>query len=96
NLFDSLKPYAGAAKLSDDDFDNFLKSWTELPGFPVVNVTRNYDSKTKRFLFKGEGSQLYYVPITWTMEGRSFEIWRPNHYLTPQNPVMDLDGVVWP
>ncbi|GLG93883.1 Aminopeptidase N [Gryllus bimaculatus] len=84
NLFDSLKPYAGAAKLSDDDFDNFLKSWTELPGFP------------KRFLFKGEGSQLYYVPITWTMEGRSFEIWRPNHYLTPQNPAMDLDGVVWP
>ncbi|GLG93871.1 Aminopeptidase N [Gryllus bimaculatus] len=98
DLFNALKPYAPDAQLSETDFESFLRSWTEQPGFPVLNVIRNYESNSaivlqKRFLFEGEQPEKYYVPLTWVSQGSAFDIPKPGAYHTPDTDILTLSSM---
>lgn len=89
---DDLWTFLTAEARNQDVFDDsmsvkeIMDTWTLLTGFPVVSVTRDYDSKSieftqERFMFiepsndtsakKGEDHPLWWIPITFTTFGES-------------------------
>lgn len=89
---DDLWTFLTAEARSQNVFDDsisvkeIMDTWTLLTGFPVVSVTRDYDSKSiefsqERFIFiepsndtsskKGEEHPLWWIPITFTTLGES-------------------------
>ncbi|KAF3426308.1 hypothetical protein E2986_02437 [Frieseomelitta varia] len=69
-----------------------MESWTNQPGYPLVTVTRNYDTGTfivsqKRFRWNKTGGQSqselkWWIPLTFTTEtARNFSAVKPRYWL---------------
>ncbi|XP_065076994.1 aminopeptidase N-like [Ochlerotatus camptorhynchus] len=84
-----------------------MDTWTLLTGFPVVTVTRDYESKTivfaqERFIFiepnkntskKSEEGPLWWIPITFTTLGESnFNNTKPNIWMRAEDK-LDLQDM---
>lgn len=83
-----------------------MDTWTLLTGFPVVTVTRDYESKTiefaqERFIYiepnkntskKGEESPLWWIPITFTTLGESnFNNTKPSIWMRAEEKLVLQD-----
>ncbi|XP_060860635.1 glutamyl aminopeptidase-like [Metopolophium dirhodum] len=77
-------------------FTNFIQSWTDQSGYPVVNVTRNqntYIITQKKFSVwpSDDNTTSWYIGLTYTNNlARNFEDLRPVRWLKPYTSVMYL------
>lgn len=84
-------------KLSDNvPFTNFIQSWTDQSGYPVINVTRNqntYIISQKLFsVWPSENNTTsWYIGLTYTNNlARNFRDLRPVRWIKPSTTVMYL------
>uniref|UniRef100_A0A2S2PB91 glutamyl aminopeptidase n=2 Tax=Schizaphis graminum TaxID=13262 RepID=A0A2S2PB91_SCHGA len=84
-------------KLSENvPFTNFIESWTNQPGYPVVNVIRNQNTYTityKPFSIwpTDNNTSSWYIGITYTNNlARNFDDLRPVRWIKPYTSVMYL------
>lgn len=94
-LFNHFQNAIGNSDLSlPNTFKNLFETWSNHPGYPLVKVTRNHDSKTilfeqsRFFVNPSEGQGRSYpeqwIPINFaTVDNRNFESTTPDFWLSP-------------
>ncbi|XP_050542648.1 aminopeptidase N-like isoform X2 [Daktulosphaira vitifoliae] len=104
DLWQSLTEEAQKSGVLDYTFTikDIMDTWTLQPGFPVINVTRNYNSDSlivsqSRFVLydpksyerNDKSSFLWWIPLTYTTASKlDFSTTKPSHWFKPQEFMM--------
>lgn len=75
-----------------------MRAWVEQQGYPIVNVTRNYETGkvfiTQEGNLQGHKSNRWWIPINFaTKSNANFDVVSPTHWLKPGDENIVIDGV---
>lgn len=82
-------------------FKEILINWVTTPGFPVINVTRNYKCQTativqSRLLAKSDikHQEKYWIPLNYVTEDNlNFNDTKPTLWLGPNDTTVEISNI---
>ncbi|XP_015127623.1 aminopeptidase N [Diachasma alloeum] len=98
DLFNEFKKVATSFKGTSTDPLLILNNWAITPGFPLINVTRNYEKGTvnitqERYLYKPDANhtERYYVPLNYAMKKEDFDDTSVTTWLEKDKSIVNFD-----
>ncbi|XP_063992148.1 uncharacterized protein LOC135170322 [Diachasmimorpha longicaudata] len=98
DLFKEFKKVAPKFTGTTTDPITIFNNWANTPGFPTINVTRNYVNGTvnivqERYLYKPDGNhtERYYVPLNYAMKKEDFATTTVTNWLEKDKAIENLD-----
>lgn len=93
--------FAKVAEIGEEKFKDIFNNWLITPGFPIINVVRNYSTgnveiKQTRYISKNDSNvdqEYYWIPINYVTEDKiDFDDIKVTHWMPPSNESLKLSG----
>ncbi|KAK0157871.1 hypothetical protein PV328_011560 [Microctonus aethiopoides] len=93
--------FAKVAEIGEEKFKDIFNNWLITPGFPIINVVRNYSTgdveiKQTRYINKNDTNvdqEYYWIPINYVTEDKiDFDDVKVTHWMPPSNESLKISG----